>query len=245
MKREHVTPSTGSSAKPLFRDRPRLLVSVRSADEARAAMEGGADIIDIKEPSRGSLGAADMRVQSEVVAAVGKWVPVTAALGELHEPARELAHGVTFFKMGLSNAAPTWQEDLQRRTTRLQPAHAVTVLYADFHRVNAPQPRFVQSFAQRHAKGLLIDTAIKDGRNLFDHWIDDALRDQIQQAHRHGLFVALAGSLQSKHISRCLDLGADVIAVRSAACAHGDRHAPVDSAAVRHLTKLISERRHR
>ena len=35
----------------------RLLVSVRSAAEARAALSGGADIIDAKEPSLGSLGA--------------------------------------------------------------------------------------------------------------------------------------------------------------------------------------------
>ncbi|MFM7835691.1 MAG: (5-formylfuran-3-yl)methyl phosphate synthase, partial [Planctomycetaceae bacterium] len=34
----------------------RLLVSVRSADEAVVAATGGADIIDIKEPRHGSLG---------------------------------------------------------------------------------------------------------------------------------------------------------------------------------------------
>ena len=35
-----------------------LLVSVRSRQEAAAALAGGADIIDIKEPSQGSLGRA-------------------------------------------------------------------------------------------------------------------------------------------------------------------------------------------
>ena len=37
----------------------RLLVSVRSPVEAQAAVAGGAGIIDVKEPSRGSLGRAD------------------------------------------------------------------------------------------------------------------------------------------------------------------------------------------
>ena len=39
---------------------PQLLVSVRSAEEARAALEGGAALIDVKEPSRGSLGSASV-----------------------------------------------------------------------------------------------------------------------------------------------------------------------------------------
>jgi uncharacterized protein (UPF0264 family) len=39
--------------------RPQLLVSVRNAAEAQAALAGGCDILDIKEPSRGSLGMAD------------------------------------------------------------------------------------------------------------------------------------------------------------------------------------------
>ena len=35
----------------------QLLVSVRSAVEVAPALAGGADIIDAKEPDRGSLGA--------------------------------------------------------------------------------------------------------------------------------------------------------------------------------------------
>src|SRR5947209_8028398 len=45
---------------------PGLLVSVRSAAEARAALDGGAALIDIKEPARGPLGRADDGVMAEV-----------------------------------------------------------------------------------------------------------------------------------------------------------------------------------
>ena len=43
----------------LSNETPGLLVSVRSAAEALSALAGGADVIDVKEPNRGSLGAAD------------------------------------------------------------------------------------------------------------------------------------------------------------------------------------------
>src|SRR5262249_54305435 len=65
--------------------RPRLLVSVRSAAEAIAAVEGGADLIDIKEPSHGSLGRADDAAVTAVLQAVGGRKPVSAAFGELRE----------------------------------------------------------------------------------------------------------------------------------------------------------------
>ena len=48
----------------------KLLVSVRCAEEATAALAGGADIIDVKEPRRGSLGRADDRVIREVMEVV-------------------------------------------------------------------------------------------------------------------------------------------------------------------------------
>jgi uncharacterized protein (UPF0264 family) len=65
--------------------RPQLLVSVRDVAEAEAALAGGADIIDIKEPRRGALGMADAAMIAEIVACVDRRVPVSAALGELRE----------------------------------------------------------------------------------------------------------------------------------------------------------------
>src|SRR5205807_7285446 len=61
----------------------RLLVSVISAEEARRALAGGADIIDVKDPREGALGAPSPRVLSEVVRVVGAAGPVSVALGDL------------------------------------------------------------------------------------------------------------------------------------------------------------------
>src|SRR6516225_7472683 len=61
----------------------RLLVSVVSAQEARRALAGGADIIDVKDPTEGALGAPSPRVLSEVVRVVGGAAPVSVALGDL------------------------------------------------------------------------------------------------------------------------------------------------------------------
>src|SRR5262245_58070807 len=94
----------------LHRDRPGLLVSVRSADEALAAVAGGADVIDIKEPNRGPLGAADHQTIADIVRAVDNRAPVTAAMGELVDllpmlstnRCEPMPAGVALAKIGLS-----------------------------------------------------------------------------------------------------------------------------------------------
>ena len=91
----------------------RLLVSVRTAAEAVDAVNGGADVVDVKEPDEGPLGFAGFAAIDAVVRAVEGRCPVSAALGECIEwPARQncrqlregstLPDGLQFVKMGLS-----------------------------------------------------------------------------------------------------------------------------------------------
>src|SRR5262245_43673316 len=63
----------------------RLLVSVSNASEAAAALTGGADIIDAKDPLKGALGAVSLESLRAICATVnggGADRPVTAALGD-------------------------------------------------------------------------------------------------------------------------------------------------------------------
>src|SRR5437879_1712661 len=98
---------------------PKLLISVRSAAEAESALAGGAALIDVKEPERGSLGRASDATIAEVIACVAGRAAVSAALGELLDagsvpyPDARLA----FMKWGLAGAAMAgdWQLRLHQR----------------------------------------------------------------------------------------------------------------------------------
>src|SRR3989442_5255876 len=90
----------------------RLLVSVSSAAEASAALAGGADVIDAKEPLAGALGAVSMEVLREIHAAVAGARIVTAALGDaadeaaIERAAREfVAAGAVLVKVGFAGIA--------------------------------------------------------------------------------------------------------------------------------------------
>jgi len=221
----------------------RLLVSVRDAAEAVAALEGGAEIIDIKEPSRGALGMANVKVIAGVVAAVRGRVPVSAALGELREIAipPSLPTGVCYAKVGLADAPRDWHKDMARLFDGLAGVVPVAVAYADCPAARSPALSDVLDWAiARRAGGLLIDTCHKDGRGLFDHAAIDQLASLADRAHEAGLFLALAGSLTETRLPHALRCGADILAVRGAACERNDRCSRVAATRVRVLADIIA-----
>ncbi len=87
----------------------RLLVSVASAAEASAALAGGADVIDAKDPHAGALGPVSLEVLRDIHGTVAGARPVSAALGDatdevvVERDARAfIAAGALFVKIGFS-----------------------------------------------------------------------------------------------------------------------------------------------
>lgn len=225
----------------------RLLVSVRSAAEARRALQGGAQIIDVKEPRAGSLGAADSGVCLEVLEAVGGRVPVSMALGELLEtpsttPLGPVPGAMAFAKLGLAGAAPLpdWGSLWKRRCRELPATtRPVAVIYADWQAAAAPSPRDVLQLADEAGCGvLLIDTSDKRHGDLFAHLSPGRLREILQAARAAGLQVVLAGSLRGAAIEHALALRPDVLAVRGAVC-HPDRQGALRTAKVARLAERL------
>ncbi|MFO0824917.1 MAG: (5-formylfuran-3-yl)methyl phosphate synthase [Gemmataceae bacterium] len=166
-----------------------LLVSVRSADEVAAALAGGADLIDVKEPSKGSLAPAEAEVVSAVIDAVKKRVPVSAALGEWSPNALTEAHWhlelkLNYVKWGLAGYSPVpgWGEDLLDTRRELPIGmEMVAVAYADWERAKSVPPAEMVKFAKRFRfKAFLLDTWNKDGKTLLDFMKPDEVQELVE-----------------------------------------------------------------
>jgi uncharacterized protein (UPF0264 family) len=224
-----------------------LLVSVRSVEEAEAALAGGAALIDVKEPSFGPLGrAAPTTVAAVIRAIAGRW-PVSAAFGELVEAPRALPLlGLTFAKWGLAGCGrqSRWQEELAAAAASLQETtpgcRLVAVAYADWQRAQAPPPDEVCAFACQQGTGaFLLDTWGKDGTTLLD-WISPAIVCQFAARCREaGVRVALAGSLGVEQFRLLLAANPDWFAVRGAACCEGRRGDVISLDRVRSLSDFL------
>ncbi|MBX9656135.1 (5-formylfuran-3-yl)methyl phosphate synthase [bacterium] len=236
-------------------------MSVRNVAEAIMASEGGADIIDIKDPSQGSLG----RATSSTILAISHHhqlqgqIPVTAALGELKDLddlqcahlGRELeSSGLSLVKVGTSGLA-----DEDRGRSKFFSLHRLMeensdrpmlmpAAYADAGRAQAPPVWEVLKWAgETTARFLLVDTFVKDGRGFFS-WIDSTEYPELLGACREAsVRLAIAGSLREDDFEILFDHPPDVVAVRGAACSGYCRQAGIDSNKVRRLRQLMEHHR--
>jgi uncharacterized protein (UPF0264 family) len=225
----------------------RLLVSVAGPDDARAALAGGADVIDAKDPGRGALGPVSADALAAIRRTVGPARPVSAALGDaraadaIERAARAVARvGLAFVKVGfagVTDAARAREFGAAVQRGAGPGTGVVLVAYADWRRAASLAPaRVVAVAAELGAAGVLLDTAYKD-TPLFALESPDGVGAWVDAAHAGGLFAALAGSLTGPDFATARALDADVVGVRGAAC-RGGRRGPVSQARVAALSAL-------
>lgn len=207
----------------------RLLVSVRSLQEARQAAEAGVDLIDLKEPRRGALGRVSLDLATAVSELLGPAARLSMALGELVDwsdddwnELERLPPGIAFAKIGLAGcaAAGDWQARWRRALKRL-PKHTapVAVVYADWRLAGAAAPAEILALAALNGcRALLVDTWSKDRGDVFCHLDNEALSRLFQEAKESRLTTVLAGSLRLETIDAALGCRPDYIAVRGAVC---------------------------
>ena len=237
----------------------KLLVSVKNAEEVVDAIEGGADIVDVKDPSAGSLGLPDLDIVKEVIALVRNWHgrEVSMALGDVDTVERNLKYiafvggviGVDYIKVGLATDKYDIATEIARQVAHTLKSFSKTKLvlvgYADYLYVNTVEPlKVVEVAVKVDADGVMIDTLRKNGLSTPDILSIDYLKLFVEEAHKAGLFAAIAGGLRSSHIPLCMRLGFDVLGVRGAVCERGRDGKISRELAKLFKTKLIEKQAH-
>jgi dihydroneopterin aldolase len=222
-----------------------FLASVRDEAEAAIALLAGADIVDLKEPRRGALGALDPDTTRGIVSLGGGRAPVSATIGDLPmhpEPIgdavlQKAACGVDYVKFGLFPDG-----NARRCLAALRPlarrVPLIVVLFAD----RLPDFDAVAAAAAMGAAGLMLDTADKSSGSLLAHLDPRRLANFVREGKSHGLTVGLAGSLTAADVPKLLTLAPDLLGFRGALC-NGSRGASLDPAACATIRALIPANR--
>jgi uncharacterized protein (UPF0264 family) len=219
----------------------RLLVSVRSVDEALMAAAGGADFIDLKEPRAGALGGLPLPTVRDIVAALrtqGSRLPVSATIGDLpmHELASILSRvdavrgcGVDYVKVGIA-PEPAAAAVLEALAAAAGPVVPVFIADRglDFSLI-ARALRF---------PAVMVDTADKLAGSLFDLASMAELRRFVACARDAGALAGLAGALRLEHLPALAELAPDFAGFRSAVCA-ADRGSALDGRRLRDLADRL------
>jgi len=233
----------------------RLLVSVVNEEEVAAAVEGGADIIDVKNPREGTLGGNFPHVIRRVRKHTPPALEVSATIGDVPNLPGTVSLaalgasicGVQYIKVGLfglqnPHDALFLLEQVCRAAREHDPGiRIIAAGYADADKINALPPLQLPAVAtDAGVDGCLLDTVSKNDGTLLTKQEDVQLHDFVSKCHRANLLCAVAGSLSLMDIPHICKFGADIVGVRTAAC-RGDRvNGRVDRQKVQQLKEVIA-----
>lgn len=218
-----------------------FLASVRDSAEAEPALLAGADIVDLKDPTQGALGAVAPASARRAVALIAGRVPVSATIGDLpmrpeaiRDAVLERAScGVDYVKFGLFPGGDP-QACLQALRPVALHVRLILVLFADA----LPAFDAVTAASEMGATGIMLDTAEKNAGSLLAHLDAAGIARFVAHAKAQGLMAGLAGSLKAADIPELLSFAPDLLGFRGALC-RGNRNASLDPAACASIRALI------
>jgi uncharacterized protein (UPF0264 family) len=237
----------------------KLLVSPRDLEEAKSVIRGNADIVDVKNPKEGSLGANFPWVIKSIKELVekegGNGMEMSAAIGDFYyKPGTAslaalgaASVGADYIKIGLFKIK-TREEAIDllsgvvKAVKGFDPTKkVVSAFYSDYKRINSISPFEIAEIGKEVEIDVsMVDTGIKDGKTTFEFLSEDELTTFVSESKALGLETALAGSFTFEDIPALKRIAPDILGVRGMVCG-GDRNSQVQEELVTELRRKVSE----
>ena len=224
----------------------KWLASVQSLEEAKSLLSCLPDILDMKNPAQGALGALSVDTVSEIVTLINGRCLTSATIGDLPMQAELIskaminmtASGVNYVKIGLFPDANLQQciKELENTVKKLK-TPVIAVLFAD----KMPNFDCISLLKESGFKGVMVDTAIKNGLHLRDHWNEQQLTTFVKAVKEQDMLCGLAGALRLEDITPLRSLNADYLGFRSALCQQRQRKASLDIKLVEQVEKRFKD----
>lgn len=218
-----------------------FLASVRDPGEAALVLDAGADIVDLKAPEKGALGAVDLATIEACVESIEGRAPISATVGDLplgpavvNAVLATAACGVDDVKLGLLPGGEP-RACLNALKTAASHMRLILVVFADA----LPDFDPIAAAAEIGARGVMLDTAGKQSGSLLDHMSVTDVGRFVDVGRRAGLMVGVAGALRPVHVPPLLALAPDVMGFRGALCRGGERGESLDPVACKRIRALI------
>lgn len=204
----------------------QLLISVKNLEESRIARYANADVIDLKDPSVGALGALKPSIVSEIVQDMNGSVLLSATVGEGHATIDALKYdialyaglGVDVVKIAVSGLFQLADFISEMKQLTEQGVKIVAVFFA-----NEPLDfNLLTKLKDSGFYGAMVDTQLKK-TTLLELQTTEVLKQFIVVCKQHQLISGLAGSVNKTHINQLLILDPSFIGVRGGVCHQLDR----------------------
>jgi (5-formylfuran-3-yl)methyl phosphate synthase len=229
-----------------------LLISVKNEAEALIALTEGVDLIDLKDPNIGALGALDMTTSSLIVQAVkraksldaSRCAKLTTTIGENHETLTKLLAcmqmranlGVDYIKIAISEFIYTIDFNTKVNEFLKKNIKVIVVFYAD----ESPNLSVLPLLKKIGIHGVMLDTQSKQ-TDLLALKNQAYLQEFIAICTKNDLICGFAGSLKPQHIDLLCKINATYIGFRGGVCDNNVRNADLNREKLRVLVKMLRE----
>jgi uncharacterized protein (UPF0264 family) len=215
-----------------------MLASVKNLAEAKCVLNASVDIIDLKQPEFGALGALSVELVAEIVREINGRCPISATVGDLpmdeniiFNAVSDMAKtGVDFVKIGFFPEGD-WFVISQKLANLTKNTKLIAVLFAD----TQPDFSIISALKKAGFSGVMLDTMDKKNGSLTDVMNREIIAYFVKMAKQEGLICGLAGSLKSENIAELLPFEADYLGFRGALCTQYNRVSELDSTALQQI----------
>lgn len=220
-----------------------MLASVNSLAEALLVLSADVDIIDLKQPALGALGALDIAAVKQIVAGIDGRCPVSATIGDLpmqpdpvFNAVKAMAEtGVDYIKIGFF-PGDDWQGTVKKLSALTGQNRAlIAVLFAD----TQPDPGIMSLLKDAGFTGVMLDTMNKQKGSLTQLMAKMEIAQFVMQAKALQLLCGLAGSLRLEDIPELMPYKADYLGFRGALCQEHNRVGELNKQAVMQVNRAI------
>jgi uncharacterized protein (UPF0264 family) len=222
-----------------------MLASVTSLEEALLVLCADVDIIDLKQPASGALGALDIDLVKQIVAGINERCPVSATIGDLpmqpdlvFNAAKTMSEtGVDYIKIGFFPDGD-WLESVNKLSLLSQQNSAlIAVLFAD----NQPDFTIIDSLKDAGFTGVMLDTMNKQKGSLMQVMEQSEIGQFVRLVKARHLLCGLAGSLKLEDIAGLLPYRPDYLGFRGALCLQHDRTAQLNMSSIMRIKQAIQD----
>lgn len=220
----------------------QLLISVKNVQEAALVLAAGVDIIDLKEPNIGALGALDLLMTEQILAHVNGEKTVSATVGEQHANVAALVNdiqkradiGVDIIKIAVSDLfqATDFYDEIAKLTNA--GIKIVAVFFAD----NIINFELLPRLKQAGFYGAMLDTQHKQ-HDLLNLQSEQTLHLFIQACQKNQLVSGLAGSLKPQYVDLLLKINPTYIGFRGGVCENADRKSGLSQVKLSQLQNVL------
>jgi uncharacterized protein (UPF0264 family) len=219
-----------------------MLASVNSVTEALLVLNAPVDIIDLKQPERGALGALDIDLVKQIVTEIAGRCPVSATVGDLpmqpvvvFNAAKVMANtGVDYVKIGFFPEGDSLAT-VKKLAELTAQTNLIAVLFAD------AQPDFaiISALKQAGFAGVMLDTMDKHKGSLTQVMTQTDIAQFAELTKKYSLLCGLAGSLRLDDIAMLMPYQVDYLGFRGALCVQHQRTGQLNQLAIAQIKQAI------